>query len=42
MLADDDIYRRCAKRAAQMANYFSWERAAREMIGVIARPASGI
>jgi glycosyltransferase involved in cell wall biosynthesis len=36
VLVDDDIYRQCAARAARMAEYFSWERAAREVVDVIA------
>jgi glycosyltransferase involved in cell wall biosynthesis len=36
VLADDDIYRQCAARAPRIAEYFSWERAAREVADVIA------
>ena len=37
VLADDDIYKQCAARAPQMASYFSWQRAAREVVGDIAK-----
>jgi glycosyltransferase involved in cell wall biosynthesis/predicted ATP-grasp superfamily ATP-dependent carboligase len=36
VLADDHIYRQCADRAPAIAEYFSWERAAREVVDVIA------
>ncbi len=36
VLADDDIYLRCAARAPQMAAYFSWQRVAREVVDVVA------
>jgi glycosyltransferase involved in cell wall biosynthesis len=36
VLADDDIYLRCAARAPQMAAYFSWQRTAREVVDVVA------
>lgn len=35
-LANDEIYRLCAERAPSVAAYFSWDRAAREMVQVIA------
>ena len=34
-LADDTLYESCHERAPQLAAYFSWDRAAREMINVI-------
>jgi glycosyltransferase involved in cell wall biosynthesis len=37
VLADDDLYARCAARAPQIAQYFSWERVAREVVQVIDR-----
>jgi glycosyltransferase involved in cell wall biosynthesis len=37
VLADDEIYKQCAVRAPQMASYFSWERAASEMVDVIGK-----
>src|SRR5208282_4714126 len=37
VLADDDIYKQCAARAPHMASYFSWERAAHEVVDVIAK-----
>ena len=37
VLADDEIYKQCAARAPQMASYFSWQRAAREVVDVIAK-----
>lgn len=37
VLADDDIHKQCAARAPQMAAYFSWERAAREMADLITK-----
>jgi glycosyltransferase involved in cell wall biosynthesis len=37
VLADDDIHKQCAARAPQMASYFSWERAAREVVDVITK-----
>lgn len=37
VLADDDIYKQCAARAPQMASYFSWDRAAREVVDVMAK-----
>jgi glycosyltransferase involved in cell wall biosynthesis len=40
VLGDDEIHKQCAERAPQMASYFSWERAAREMIGLIAKTIS--
>ena len=36
VLADDDIYKQCAARAPDIAEYFSWDRAAREVADVIA------
>ena len=35
-LADDDLYQRCADRAPHVAEYFSWQRAAREVVEVLA------
>jgi glycosyltransferase involved in cell wall biosynthesis len=40
VLADDDIHKQCAVRAPQMASYFSWERAARQMVDLIAETIS--
>ena len=37
VLADDRLYERCYARAAEMAAYFSWERAADEMVEVITK-----
>ena len=37
VLADDDIYKQCAARAPQMASYFSWERAASEVVDLIGK-----
>lgn len=37
VLADDDLYKQCHSRALDMAQYFSWGRAAREMTQLIAR-----
>lgn len=37
VLADDEIYKQCAARAPQMASHFSWERAARETVDLIAK-----
>lgn len=37
VLADDDIHKQCAARAPQIASYFSWERAAREMVDLMAK-----
>ena len=37
VLADDDIYKQCAARAPQMASYFSWQRAAREAVDLVAK-----
>jgi len=37
VLADDEMYQQCAVRAPQIASYFSWERAAREMADAIAK-----
>jgi glycosyltransferase involved in cell wall biosynthesis len=35
VLEDDDIYRGCAARAARIAAYFSWERAAGDIVAII-------
>jgi len=40
VLANDDIYQQCAARAPAIAEYFSWERAAREVVDVIATAIS--
>jgi glycosyltransferase involved in cell wall biosynthesis len=40
VLADDDMHRQCAARAPQIASYFSWERAARQMVDLIAKTTS--
>lgn len=40
VLSDDEIYRQCAARALRIAAYFSWERTARDIVGVIAGAAS--
>jgi glycosyltransferase involved in cell wall biosynthesis len=37
VLADDQIYKNCRERAPRIAEYFSWERTASDMIGVISR-----
>ena len=37
VLGDDDIHKQCAERAPKMAAYFSWERAAREVVDLIAK-----
>ena len=37
VLADDQIYQECATRAPQIAEYFSWERAARQVVQAIGR-----
>lgn len=34
-LANDQIYESCHERAPKMAGYFSWERAAREMLSIL-------
>ena len=41
VLADDQVYKNCKERAASIAEYFSWERTASDMIGVISRAGSG-
>jgi glycosyltransferase involved in cell wall biosynthesis len=40
VLSDDEIYRQCAARAPEIAAYFSWERTARDIVGVIAGETS--
>jgi len=37
VLEDDDIYRQCAARAQQIAAYFSWDRTAHDIAGIIRR-----
>ena len=37
VLADDEMYKRCAVRAPQIASYFSWARTAREMVDAVAK-----
>jgi glycosyltransferase involved in cell wall biosynthesis len=37
VLSDDDLYRKCQERAPAMADYFSWSRAARQMLSVISQ-----
>jgi len=37
VLEDDNIYRQCAIRAPQIAAYFSWDRTARDIAGIIGR-----
>jgi glycosyltransferase involved in cell wall biosynthesis len=37
VLGDDEIHKQCAARAPQMASYFSWERAARQMADLITK-----
>ena len=39
-LADDTLYEACYERAPELAKYFSWERAAREMAHVISQTVS--
>jgi glycosyltransferase involved in cell wall biosynthesis len=39
-LADDTLYEACHERAPQLAAYFSWERAAREMVSAISTKES--
>lgn len=40
VLANDDIYKQCAARAPKMASYFSWERVAHQMVGLIGETIS--
>jgi glycosyltransferase involved in cell wall biosynthesis len=37
VLENDEIYRQCQTRAAEIAAYFSWERTARDVVDIIAR-----
>jgi glycosyltransferase involved in cell wall biosynthesis len=39
VLEDDEIYRLCAARAADITAYFSWERTAQDVANVISREA---
>ena len=39
VLEDDEIYRQCAARAADIAAYFSWERTAQDIADLIGREA---
>jgi glycosyltransferase involved in cell wall biosynthesis len=40
VLADDQIYKNCKERAPRIAEYFSWERTASDMIRVIGQAGS--
>jgi glycosyltransferase involved in cell wall biosynthesis len=40
VLEDDEMYRSCAARAAAIAAYFSWERTAQDIAGIIGRETS--
>jgi glycosyltransferase involved in cell wall biosynthesis len=39
VLADDELYKNCYERAPAMAAYFSWTRAARDMVRIITQHA---
>jgi glycosyltransferase involved in cell wall biosynthesis len=41
VLADDALYKICSERAPALSAYFSWERAAREMVEVISQTNVG-
>jgi glycosyltransferase involved in cell wall biosynthesis len=41
VLADDQIYKNCKERAPRIAEYFSWERTASDMLRVIGGARSG-
>ncbi|GEM_PF-580988 len=41
VLGDDGLYETCRQRAPAMAKYFSWDRAAVEIVDIIARSVSG-
>ena len=41
ILADDEVYKECYARAPQIAAYFSWDRAARDIVQIITENIGG-